>query len=99
MAKVSEDLAVGWALDVRRALKRNKMEAWLEAAGNRLAVAYVYDLNGAGKAPPLEPAWHALLPPLLATNLKCIVIDAPAANEVEIARSYEFLQEIVRDHA
>ncbi len=98
LAKITNDLAIGSALDVRRALHRNTLPAWLECIGDRLAVAYLYDVQDDGRLlAPAEAAWQEWLPPLRETRLKCLVLHAgPTQSETEILSSREMIQRIVR---
>lgn len=93
LAKIANDLAIGVALDVRRALSRNTLEAWLAAVGERLAVAYAYDLDAAGR--PIAPhsdEWAGWLAALQTTRLKCLVIHpGPAQPDADLLRGREWL--------
>jgi sugar phosphate isomerase/epimerase len=98
--KVTDDLAVGWAMDVRSALSRGDMATWLERAGDRLAVAHVYDYLDERQCAPTEGDWATLLPALGKTRLKCCVIHAPdAGSDEEILRSRDYLLDIVKSVA
>jgi hypothetical protein len=94
IARVTNDLAIGWAMDVRRALGRNTLAAWLEAASERLAVAHLYDVNEAGRRLlPHGEEWQEWLPALQRTRLKCVVISAEAGpGDEEIRNSRAYLQ-------
>jgi sugar phosphate isomerase/epimerase len=45
LKKIIADLAIDCALDLERALLRNSLESWLESVGNRVAVAYLCDIE------------------------------------------------------
>ncbi len=92
--KVTEDLAVGWAMDVPRALQRNDLETWLEKNGDRLAVAYLYDQEADRQCAPRRPEWESWLAALGQTRLKCAVISAADATRDELAQSRDYLQQI-----
>ena len=97
LQKVADDLAIGWAKDVRAALARNSMAAWLEAAGERLAVAHLYDLDEERLCAPVDDEWREWLPQLAGTRLKCCVIHAPQEADPEaLARSRHYLEKILR---
>jgi sugar phosphate isomerase/epimerase len=96
IAKVTADLAIGWAMDVRRALNRNTLDAWLSAAGDRLAVAYLYDLTEDGRQTlPTSDDWQQYLPPLLQTRLKCLVLQAAQPTDDEITHSHTYLNQLL----
>lgn len=93
---VTDHLAVGWAMDVPAALSRGDMNTWLKAAGDRLAVAHLYDFEEEEQRPPLQEAWQEWLPTLGQTRLKCAVIHAPdTANDDDLVRSRNYLQDIL----
>ncbi len=94
--KVTDDLAVGWAMDVRGALSRGDMATWLERAGDRLAVAHLYDFVDEQQCSPVDADWATILPALMQTRLKCCVIHAPhAGSDEELLRSRDYLLGIV----
>lgn len=76
IAQLTFDLGIGWAMDVRAAIRRNNLAAWLAAAGERLAVAYVYDVAAPDATPqaPQATDWADWLPALAATRLKALVL-------------------------
>jgi hypothetical protein len=89
--KVTEDLAIGWAMDVPRALQRNDLNSWLAKNGDRLAVAYLYDQEEGRQCAPRRPEWKTWLATLGQTRLKCAVISAVDATTEELAQSRDFL--------
>lgn len=76
IAHLTFDLGIGWAMDLRAALHRNNLETWLAAVGERLAIAYVYDVTDQDTAPqaPLSDDWAVWLPTLAATRLKALAL-------------------------
>jgi sugar phosphate isomerase/epimerase len=92
--RVTADLAIGWAMDLRRALARNSLATWLEAAGDRLAVAHLYDLDEAGRRlPPVVAEWSEFLPALGRTRLKCAVLSPdPGQSDDALSQSYAHIQ-------
>lgn len=64
LAQLTADLALGAALDVPQALRRNTPAAWLGALTDRLALAYAYDVDATTGAsgPPLRAEWADWLP-------------------------------------
>lgn len=77
MARITTDLAIGWAMDVPQALHRRPLGDWLAALDERLAVAYIYDLDEAGRVvAPVAAGWADWLPRLAQTRLKCVVMRA-----------------------
>lgn len=93
--RATRDLAIGWAMDVRRALRRNDLHSWLAPAGERLAVAYVYDQEEEQLTPPLSDEWSRWLPVLAQTRLKCLVIQAPLSAGDLLTHSQNHLQTIL----
>lgn len=98
IVQTTRDLAIGWAMDVRRALRRNDLPSWLAPAGERLAVAYLYDQEGEHPTPPLSDEWSQWLPVLAQTRLKCVVIQAPMAAGDLLFRSQQHIQTILAAH-
>lgn len=95
MKKITTDLGIGWAMDVRRATHRGSMDDWLKQVGDRLAVAYAYDLAEDGETPrtPAGPEWASWAESLKQTRLKCVVMYAhPSQNDEEIVQSRDYLQ-------
>lgn len=95
--KVTEDLAVGWAMDVPRALQRNDLATWLEKNGDRLAVAYLYDQEDGRQCAPRRPEWEKWLAVLEQTRLKCAVISAVDATPDELVAGRDYLQQFSHD--
>lgn len=96
LAKVTGDLAIGWAMDVRSAANRSDLAGWLALNGERLAVAHLYDFVDEQYRPPLGEEWRDWLPQLAQTRLKCGVIHVPhPAGADELARSRDHLQQIL----
>ncbi|MEW5986326.1 MAG: hypothetical protein AB1791_06805 [Chloroflexota bacterium] len=102
MAKITDDLAIGCALDMRRAVTRGALADWLEKISERLAVAYLYDLAaGEGEVSPayrapLDSQWQEWLPLLAGTRLKCLVMRAdPEQSDEEITRSRVYVEDLV----
>jgi hypothetical protein len=97
MQKLTDDLAVGCALDIRLAQHRNPLPAWIDCISDRLAVAYVYDLGEDGR--PTTPAgdeWAGWLIPFRKTRLKCLVISAgQGRSDVEIIEGRTMIEEIL----
>ncbi|MCL4870876.1 MAG: hypothetical protein KJ063_18105 [Anaerolineae bacterium] len=93
--KITYDLGIGWAMDVRRAIQRGTLAEWLQAAGERAAVAYAYDLEGEMVCAPAAAEWAAWAETLKQTRLKCVVIQAnPAQSDAEIRQSREYFEEL-----
>jgi hypothetical protein len=97
IARVTSDLAIGWAMDARRAMGRNSLAAWLEAAGERLAVAHLYDLEEGGRRrAPMAAEWPEWLAGLGRTRLKCLVMAGdPGQSDDEIRQSQAYLTSIL----
>lgn len=97
MARITADLAIGWAMDTPLALRRNTLPNWLAALEQRLALAYIYDLDDDGKvAAPRDKAWQEWLPQLAQSSLKCLVIRAGAGQSpAEIAASLDYMRGIL----
>jgi hypothetical protein len=94
---LTDALAVGCALDVRLALHRNPLSAWITQLHDRLALAYVYDLaeNGIPKT-PAGVEWAEWLTPLKKTRLKSVVISADIhESDSDIKEACMRLQEIL----
>jgi hypothetical protein len=97
MKKITTDMGIGWAMDVRRATQRGSMDDWLKQVGERLAVAYAYDLASDGETvcAPIAPEWSAWAESLKQTRLKCIVMHANRAqSDEEITQSRDYLQSL-----
>jgi sugar phosphate isomerase/epimerase len=98
MKKITLDLGIGWAMDVRRATHRGNLDEWLKQVGDRLAVAYAYDLAADGETPcaPAGPEWSAWAEVIKQTRLKCMVMYAhPSQSDEEIVQSREYLQSLL----
>jgi sugar phosphate isomerase/epimerase len=97
LRRITEDLAIGCALDVRAAVQRNALAAWLEALGERMAVAYAYDLDEGGeRMAPAAGEWEDWLAALGTTRLKCLVMGAhPSQSDDELTGRAEGLRRIV----
>jgi len=97
MQKITTDLGIGWAMDVRRATHRGSMDEWLKQVGDRMAVAYAYDLGTDGETPctPNGPEWSAWAASLKQTRLKCLVMHAqPTQSDEAISQSRDYLQSL-----
>ena len=97
MQKVTQDLGIGWAWDVRASLHRNSIENWLAGVGERAGVAYLYDRNSAGiPTLPMADDWAELLPQLQQTRLKTVVIQSNIrCSDTEISECRQYLSEIL----
>lgn len=97
MNKVTEDLAIGCALDIRLAQRRNPLPTWIESLGDRLAVSYAYDFDEDGRLlAPASDEWADWLLPFKQTRLKTLVMSAGTGQgEAEILASRTMLQEIL----
>lgn len=95
--QIGEQLAIGWAMDVRLAHHRTPLTNWLEVLKKRLAVAYFYDLDEQGRTvAPHDPIWQEWLPLLRHTSLKCAVIRAGTHQTLsQIADSFAYLSNIL----
>jgi hypothetical protein len=95
--KVTSDLAIGSALDIRLAQRRNPLSTWIECLADRLAVSYAYDLDDDGRlVAPISEEWAEWLQPLKQTRLKTLVISAGEdQGEAEISASRSMLQGIL----
>lgn len=97
LAAIVEDLAIGCALDVRQAKHRNDINSWLDLVGDRLAVAYAYDLNkdGARRA-PLGAEWREWITALKETRVKCLVLKAGRnQSDDEIVKSRIYIEALL----
>lgn len=76
MQKTTQDLGIGWAADLRLAGGRGGIERWLDKVGERLAVAYAYDVaeDGDTRLTCEDPDWQQWLPPLGGQRLKTLVL-------------------------
>ena len=93
MDKLTSDLAIGWAMDLPLALKRAPLDRWLAQVGDRLAVAYAYDLVDGEHRPPLDDAWDEWLATLGQTRLKCAVITGDRSDPALVEESaHRFLE-------
>ncbi len=97
MVRITTDLAIGWAMDTPLALHRNTLHNWLAALEQRLAVAYIYDLDDGGNVTaPCDKAWQEWLPQLAQTSLKCLVMRAGTdQTPAEIAASLDYVRGIM----
>lgn len=97
LKKLTDDLAIGCALDVRLAQRRNPLSTWIEAVGDRLAVAYAYDVDEDGHhMAPISKEWEQWLEPFKQTRLKAVVMSAgKGQKDKEILASRRMLQEIL----
>lgn len=97
MERITTDLAIGWAMDTPLALHRNTLHNWLAALEQRLALAYIYDLDDEGRVTaPHAEAWQEWLPRLAQTSLKCLIIRAGAGQTpAEIVDSLEYVRDIL----
>jgi sugar phosphate isomerase/epimerase len=95
IATITNDLAIGCALDIRQALNRNKLDRWLESVGERLAVAYAYDLADDGlPVAPVDGEWQSWSATLKTSRLKCLVIKTGhSQSDEEIVRSRVIIEE------
>lgn len=94
MKKITTDLGIGWAMDVRRATHRGNMDEWLKQMGERLAVAYAYDLAADDETicAPVAREWQAWAESLKQTRLKCMVMHANLSqSDEEITQSRDYL--------
>lgn len=94
LAKITNDLAVGCALDIRQAASRNDLSEWLEHIGERLAVGYAYDLSEEG--PPVAPVddeWQGWIPFFMESRLKIMVVIANSSqSDEQIIESRQYLE-------
>jgi sugar phosphate isomerase/epimerase len=99
MNNLTEVLAVGAALDIRLAQRRNPLPTWIEHLNDRLAVAYVYDLSEDGRPQlPTSEDWNEWLAPFKSTRLKCLVISAAAGqSDTDIIEARNRLQGFVEN--
>jgi hypothetical protein len=97
LQKVTDDLAIGCALDIRLAQRRNPLPTWLECLGDRLAVSYAYDLDEDGRpTAPASEEWVEWLLPFKQTRLNSVVMSAgEGQSEADILASQAMLQEIL----
>ena len=94
--KLTEDLAIGWAMDLPVALKRSPLPAWLEKLSTRLALVYAYDESDAGRVVPQEEAWTGRVAALRATQVKCLVIGGDVIqDDAALLRSRRFLEGVL----
>ena len=97
MATIADDLAIGCALDIRQALNRNNLDTWLESVGERLAVAYAYDLADDGlPVAPVDSDWEGWTTILKTSRLKYLIINAGhSQSDEEIVRSRRVIEEFL----
>jgi hypothetical protein len=97
LKKLTDSLAIGCALDIRLAQRSNPLSTWIEAVGDRLAVAYTYDVDEVGHhIAPISDYWGQLLEPFKQTRLKTLVISAgKGQGDEEISASRVMLQKIL----
>ncbi len=97
LEKLTDDLAIGCALDIRLAQRRNPLTTWVDCLGDRLAVSYAYDLDENGRiTAPSSEEWPEWLLPIKQTRLKTLVMSAgEGQSEADILASRAMLQEIL----
>ena len=98
IAQIANDLAVGCALDIPRAVSRSDIASWLQHAGERLAVAYTYDQmeNGLPVA-PIDDKWIDLLANVQKSRIKAIVLKThPEQDDDEILQSRVFVESLLK---
>jgi hypothetical protein len=96
LKKLTDDLAVGCALDIRLAQHRNSLDAWVDCLGDRLALAYVHDLADDGRFQlPSGEEWADWLAPFQQTRLKCLVMSAGEGQSDEAILAGRFMLEEV----
>ncbi len=98
VARVTSDLAIGWAFDLRQSSRRAPPTAWLAPLSERLALAYAYDLEAGRPCAPRAAEWSTWLPPLGQSRLKCLVLVAnPDQTDAEIVASRDYLSRLLGD--
>ncbi len=97
LGKIAIDLAIGCALDIRQALNRNNLSTWLESVGERLAVAYAYDISDGGlPVAPINGDWEEWTTILKLSRLKVLTIRAGhLQSDEEIIRSRRIIEELL----
>ncbi|MFZ0547220.1 MAG: hypothetical protein WAM60_17365 [Candidatus Promineifilaceae bacterium] len=97
LLKVTDDLAIGCALDIRMAQHRNPLATWIDSLSDRMAVGYVYDLGEDGRPQiPTSDEWAGWLAPFKKTRLKCLVISAgKGQSDAEIIGGRTMVEEIL----
>jgi hypothetical protein len=97
LKRVTDALAIGCALDIRLAQRRNPLATWIEALSDRLAVVYAYDMDEDGRiSAPASGEWAEWLEPFKQTRLKTLVMSAgEGQGAAEIKASRAMLQEIL----
>ncbi len=97
LAKISDDLAIGCALDIRRAIGRNDLKTWIDLNGDRLAVAYAYDIEDDGAVvAPKDDQWKGWLATLGTTRTKCVVLRSSIRqDDAEITASRHAIEEFL----
>lgn len=95
--KLTNDLAIGCALDIRLAQYRNPLPDWIECLDDRLAAGYVYDMGEDDRPKtPTGEEWDEWLAPFKKTRLKCLVISAGSdQSDSEIADGRAMLEELL----
>lgn len=98
ISRITRDLAIGWALDVRNALHRNTLDAWLEAGGDKLGVAYLDDRDEQGaRQLPMRADWQQILVRLAKTKLKtCVIRGNQASTDTEIISARRAVEQILQ---
>ncbi|HSH01910.1 MAG TPA: hypothetical protein VLL52_05270 [Anaerolineae bacterium] len=99
IAKLTADLAIGFAMDIRSASRRGTIDTWLQKMGDRLAVAYIYD--GGEETPyqaPMADDWQEWLPPFTTSRLSAIVMQADFnQTDDQLLASRDYLQGILNN--
>lgn len=97
LGNIANDLAIGCALDIPQALSRNNLDTWLESVGERLAVAYAYEVADDGS--PIAPGngdWEDWTTILKTSRLKVLTIRAGhLQSDEEIVRSRRIIEELL----
>jgi sugar phosphate isomerase/epimerase len=97
LGNIANDLAIGCALDIRQALSRNSLDTWLESIGERLAVAYAYDVSDDGLThAPIDDDWEEWITILKMSRLKVLTIRAGhLQSDEEIVRSRRIIEQLL----
>lgn len=88
MEKITFDLGIGWACDVPQATQRNQLANWLPKLGDRLAVAYLYEVaeDGVTALTASAETLTTTQSELANTRLKCLVLHGhPDQDDAEFA--------------
>lgn len=92
MARLVEALDCHVAFDVRRSLRRQPLERWVELLGKRVVELHLHDeKDGSEHHPPLAHDWRDMVPTLKQTPAQACILEtaaAPGHGAIKMSRDY-----------